>query len=300
MRLTTLADTSRVPQPEIDALIDDLSSCHRSVREAAQEALAARRDECAGALVRVLDEEAGRMRARRRGLFAVCLAAIAIQCLLILSPFGLWRWTHRTIEGNIVMLVLRVLSQSGLLLAALGGASLRHRGAAGVLAKCDDLHLVGPLIEAGEVNPAAHEVLTRLLPMLKAPDAGLIDRHQRKLLNQRLLTIAKRPDDHNSVQRAYTLAILKCLEQVGDGDSVAAVTQAADGKPCSFAGEQVRDAACACLPFLLARAKALEPGGTLLRPAAGAKPEGLLRPAMRLSGAPPEQMVRPAQEPAEY
>lgn len=266
---------------EIQELIDRLGSRDKKERAEAEQALLARQEECAGALVAILEEEAARRKRRRTNILRVVGVALALQlCMLILCWVNPLYSFHRSIAGQTFYFILRIFSHATVLLGIIGEASRRHVGVAGILGKIEDLRLVGPLICASEVNAEGKPVLTKLLNRLKASDADLINPEQRAILHRQLAATTQDWKDQGAAETAYILAILKALEQIGTKDSVKPVSQLAGAKPKTDAGCKIRDAARECLPFLQARAEQQEISQTLLRAACQTTPhEELVRAA---------------------
>lgn len=146
------------------------------------------------------------------------------------------------------------------------------------LASAGDLRVVGPLIEIaavpeGSADTMAALALTRLLPRLRASDAGLLTARQRSALGKALL---------NHTQNAeFLLAALKALEQMGDGEHLTVVEQLASGTVSTAAPARVQAAARECLPFLRARFDQQQARASLLRASdiRYASSAALLRPA---------------------
>lgn len=123
-----------------------------------------------------------------------------------------------------------------------------------LLARLDDVRVVGPLLDSLEVynnnatQKSLRQLLTRLLLRLQASDAsGLLPRHISAL--NRELDACCAWKWGASAENAYALILFKALEQVGDETSVPSVEKAL----ASAQQRQVREAAKACLPFLQAR-----------------------------------------------
>ena len=183
-----------------------------------------------------------------------------------------------------------ILLMSGLFTAGIAMASTdKMKDAARQLAQYNDVRAVGAFVEALEwseqdIVSLAESKLIELLPRLQASDTNLLNTEQRATLNQKLVT----------ADSTFAKAILKAYEQVGDGAAIQAVE-----KLTSKAGTSpdVVEAAQACLPFLIERAKQQEQAQTLLRAANGSAtaPEMLLRPANATLENQLETLLRPSQ-----
>lgn len=174
-----------------------------------------------------------------------------------------------------------------------------------VLAQKQDLNAIGALISAlemrdEELQRTVRPVLIRLLPRLRAQDASLLTKEERRILRQFLEgTLFGREFGRprgSEEETALILAALKALEQVGDSSFLPVVTQWKNGQKRG-SEEQIRKAAEDCLPYLeiasanrqaemeMLRASAPDPAleaGVLLRPASdsgGVSDENLLRPS---------------------
>jgi hypothetical protein len=174
--------------------------------------------------------------------------------------------------------------------------------AAEELAKSNDMSAVGPLVEAlewpdAQTKDIALTALTRLLPRMRASDANLLnDRQRQSLYNMLFMSKARRNPE-------FTLALLKALEQVGDGAAIPYVENLANASPSPLAlrtfstvERRIKKAAAACLPYLEARAGQVDASRQLLRAANAADvhtpAESLLRPATHLANADPSQLLR--------
>lgn len=173
----------------------------------------------------------------------------------------------------------------------------RHARLARELMNEDDIEAIGRLAEAAtwpdaRLKAAAISALTRLLPRLKASDAGMLTSAQRGCLNLFLNAAEARahPD--------LVVALLGALEQVGDMAAVPYVRSLAQMPTKSARLAAIRDAAQQCLPALMERARVNTDHQTLLRPASAPGPpeETLLRPAMPdKAAAEIALLVRPAE-----
>ncbi|HZP82120.1 MAG TPA: hypothetical protein VFB21_10805 [Chthonomonadaceae bacterium] len=154
----------------------------------------------------------------------------------------------------------------------------------------NDVRLVGPLAEAlkwpdPHIQSIAATALTRLLPRLRASDAGLLNASQRVGLCHALE--GAKPD--------LILAILRAFEQVGDGSAAPFVERLARGKGAAAREKRIQEAAQECLPYLQLLAAQERASQTLLRPAGipDVPPESLLRPAASTPETDPQQLLRP-------
>jgi hypothetical protein len=151
----------------------------------------------------------------------------------------------------------------------------------------DDIYKIGPLLEVLygrdlQNRGVAATALVRLLPYLKAGDAGLLHPRQRACL----LRALHHPDTY------LVYAALKALEQIGGESDLRRVELLAG----TTADADIRDAAHACLPALRERAAFSRSRQTLLRPAATAAEPAtvLLRSARDTGESDPQQLLRAA------
>ncbi len=165
----------------------------------------------------------------------------------------------------------------------------KHRQAIRIVTDSEDLRVVGPLCAFLPHRLSPERALIKLLPRLRASDAHLLNAHERACLYERLRT-----NTRGSFQGGYaeelTLAILKALEQIGDGQAALYVYQAAK----TAKSPKVREAASNCLPYLMQRAEQERATNSLLRPshAADVSDKTLLRAAQNTPGAEPQQLLR--------
>ena len=158
------------------------------------------------------------------------------------------------------------------------------------LVKAKDVRVIGPLCDArlyADHNRMLliDEALIYLLPLLKVSDSKLLTAPQWQSIYSRL---------HGN-NAPLVLAILKALEQIGDGGALPYVEKLAEGNGQYLAAKDGRvwNAAKACLPFLRERAAQESVSKTLLRPSAeAASPDTLLRPVTGRTETPPQQLLR--------
>ncbi len=173
----------------------------------------------------------------------------------------------------------------------------RHTQLARELADLDDIEGLGRLTEVlewpdPEIQNIAAVALTRMLPRLKASDAGLLSPPQRTGLCRQLKmsSAASYPE--------LLMAILKAFEQVGDAECVPYVRNLADTPPFTARQRKVRNAAAECLPYLMARAEQTHGNRVLLRASSSGtlQTTGLLRPASAAPDTNHVQLLRVAEE----
>jgi hypothetical protein len=159
------------------------------------------------------------------------------------------------------------------------------------LCKFDDIRAIGPLIEVLRVEDVrarnlARNALQALLPRLQASDAALLGDEHHQLLHKEL----KIHDDR------WSLAIIKSLEQVGDGRDVTVMERIVKGEAGYYRTNEVRLAATECLGFLSERGEEHRLRSTLLR-ASGLEQgeESLLRPAAYTATCDPAHLLRPTE-----
>ena len=163
---------------------------------------------------------------------------------------------------------------------------------------------IGALLELLGAPKAPRQVaplivaLTQLLPQMRANDAGLLTKGQRRLLNSNLKSgFNGRLDSVMTLN--YRLAILKALEQVGDAAAIPVVSHLANGKARTTDQKTLKAAALECLPLLQSNFGGVEANQTLLRASAPEQaPATLLRPATFTPDAAPKELLRPANETA--
>lgn len=138
----------------------------------------------------------------------------------------------------------------------------------------------------GDTRKAVKASLTQLLPQLRASDADLLNKEQRKVLYDAL---------NREKDRAFQLAILKWLEQVSDAEAVKAVEKMTlPGSKCRK-DKELQAAAQALLPHLREVARMEQERRTLVRAAdsPGQPAALLLRPASDVGTADADKLLRP-------
>lgn len=170
------------------------------------------------------------------------------------------------------------------------------------ITQLDDVRYVGLLVDIWNGNAAlkydpqtrdaAQEALTRLLPCLRAEDAGLLNETHRAQLRNVLVPSYNRSGG-KSTPRGFQLAVIQAFDQIGDWKSVSSVEQLTREDD-----SRVREAARRCAAHLRQLEQHGIAGEVLLRASAApmeTKPETLLRPAAGTgTGEDPEQLVRAA------
>ncbi len=140
-----------------------------------------------------------------------------------------------------------------------------------------------------DLKKISRSALLRLLPRVRASDAGFIDREQMSALGSLLEKASKKADV------AMQLALLQSFVQIGNETLFSTVERRTRSR-----NAQVRKLAEECLPVLHARVSEMRLNATLLRAANpsgnDASPQTLLRPAApgETNLIPPDQLLRPA------
>jgi|SRR5579871_3594518 len=173
--------------------------------------------------------------------------------------------------------------------------AIRYRKTTAALARIDDVRMVGPLIDrlhSGRrgARRTVRKALARLLPLLRASDAGRITAEQQTRLVRHLSRLALFQRD-----KEFQIVILRALQQIGDAQAIPVVESIIQRPPRWSEQERVHAAAVECLPFLLQRAEEASARQTLLRAShAEEKSDGgeLLRPAEGVEEADPQQLLR--------
>jgi hypothetical protein len=211
----------------------------------------------------------------------------------IVTPYSLyWAYTN-LVHGD----WLPGLLSGGLALATTQAHRLaltsKHREMARLLAGLDDVQAVGRLAEALEwpdpqMRRVAIRALTPLLPRLQASDSARLSPRQRAALYRMLKMSNAR------AHAEFLIALLKALEQIGDGTAVPYVESLAESRPLSARQAAIQEAAQECLPYLKELARQDGYSQTLLRASAAAEPaaEGLLRPAYGSPDTEPATLLR--------
>lgn len=280
-------------EQEKSELLNRLGSLSDQERQTAEETLRQMGEEGVEQLLEVVRKEAENRRKQKRMQRIIQGTILSVIALLVVlytlrALFSVKEWDFGDISFLFVFISL---------FGGAAAASQLQKNATSLLAKYDDLRAVGPMadaldIEDGDIRAVCREALTRLLPRLQASDAALLSPEQRANLN---LTL-KKADLKRDTE--LILAILQAWQQVGDEKAVPYVEWLAQLKSDHEAGERVRQAAQACLPYLQERVEKGRLAGTLLRPAESpnSSPETLLRPAPGAAPADPKLLVRPSSQ----
>lgn len=267
--------------PDLEAVRRRLASKDAGVLAAAERELGSLKADHLISLMAL--ESRHRSLRKRRFIVGICLS---IATALIFAFFA-----HS-------FLLFNVLSWSGGAVAGAMAFSKAHKRAAIALTGFDDVQGVGALLTALEISDPAVQsavrgTLTRLLPRLRASDAGLLDEASRRVLRTLL---ASRPN-HKPWLRDVNLVIstLHGLEQVGDESFLMPVERLAKGDGIGSA-PPVRLAAERCLPYLKQRVENERLRSNLLRAAPGqgtSDPNALLRAVQPGGHTDPNELLRP-------
>ncbi len=244
------------------------------------------------------------------GAVAMCIPFFYLDRLLdfiaFLSPDAtqkLFQFNHIVLALSLVNILLitpiRELRRRNKRFARLFERSMERMEKPCKIEEISDLRLVEPLtevlaIDSVPVRNMAKANLTRLLPLLKASDADLLNASQRKQLNHfvspRLYEFGYRDIRELWSKRVrardtyFQLAILTAYEQVGSEDCLPAVQSLAHPSPAyiKIVPPEVVEEAQRCLTFLEMAVEKETISKQLLRPSSASEvmPGTLLRPAM--------------------
>ncbi len=202
---------------------------------------------------------------------------------------------------NLLWLALMFAPAIGMLTLVLRTLLSKPGWDAAEMKRVGGVQAVGALVDliampkAPKQLPPLCAALTELLPQIKANDAGLLTKRQRKTLNW-LLTNGIDWAVGPAVFLNLRLAILKAWEQVGDAAAIPTVSRLANGRARTADQKALQAAAQECLPLLQAHFCEAEATKTLLRASApeNAAPETLLRPVDFTPDTAPQQLLRAA------
>lgn len=269
----------------IDGIVARLGSGDAKARAAAERELG---ELGPGAVEPMLARLAGMAKERRRmPFFAV---AMALLCLLI--GFAAQAVSTRIVGRPASFPFGGMFGGLPLCIGALAIWKSNRNHTARALACFEDVRTVGALAEAMDygdrvTRETAGCALCFLLPRMTANDASLLNEKHRVCLNHIL----------DGKDANLMIAVLKAYEQVGDSRSLPSVRKLAAGQSALFRSGVVQEAACACLPFLEARAEQEKAGRSLLRPSAvgAVQSDALLRPTETAGRSDPHQLLRAGQ-----
>ena len=176
-----------------------------------------------GPLLRLMEKEA-----RRRDKWSMIVAGVAVFAIMF-SILGMATEINRASEPLYVFLLLILVS-----LVNTTRPTKTQKRAAQELARFDDSRVIGPLAQGLELDDhytrsVAATGLKRLLPRVRASDAGLVSKEQLHLLYRTLDS-----EDLNLV-----IAILQGLEQIGDVEAIPYVEKVRNRPAVSAAGVAV-------------------------------------------------------------
>jgi hypothetical protein len=142
---------------------------------------------------------------------------------------------------------------------------------------------------------AAVQALTHLLPRLTAEDSSQLSAKQRQNL-PRVLQYVANPRSTRRYNIPFALAILKALEEIGDGVAIPSIQRLAKMKPRTEEQRLLREAAEMCLSRLRERDQEVELQNSLLRASSSVPTDTLLRAVTETPTTDPTQLLRAGQE----
>ena len=232
-----------------------------------------------GPLLRLMEKEA-----RRRDKWSMAVAGVSVFAIMV-SLLGIATEVNRSSEPLYLFLLLVLVA-----LVNTTRPTRTQKRAAQELARFDDARVLGPLAQGLELDDhytrtVAAEGLKRLLPRVRASDAGLVSKEELHRLYRTL----------DSEDLELVLRILQGLEQIGDEDAIPYVEKLRSLPAFTSQEHRVRGAAADCITTLKARLGREAVGSTLLRAARSPKSgEGnLLRPAAESAPSNSEMLLRP-------
>lgn len=286
----------RNDQPELRQLLRELNSTNEQTHAAAERKIRALPPESFLPLCQLETEHYRRRRRtalRRMAMTAAAeLLAIIGGSLFDPDPATPYLLTALFLEFDVIM-IFPILWAATVPIRA-------HRKLQNILAARTEPEFVGiyltvlseyvnkSKLEAREGRQLC-DALKRLLPQLSADQGRKLIPAQRQTLRD-LLRFPYLDVD-------LTLAILKTLEQIGDGSDRQRVEALASESRVTPRMKRVRDAARECLPYLQNNAERSRQSQTLLRASDGesrSAPDTLLRPAHSAETSAPEQLLRAA------
>jgi hypothetical protein len=209
------------------------------------------------------------LRRRKRCLRLQIFGAGIASTAFLAGMLHLTASAHGVPDNRFFASLLLALCGCGMSLANALRGEKPLQEAAGAMAGCDDLRAVGLLAETLPMGDPTHTLavsaLTRLLPRLKASDAGLLDDGQRACLYRALRNCAN-PRIFWRYNPHFAVTILRALEQIGDSRALPVVQRLASGRAKTPAQKRIQNAARECLPYLRLHAIQQQDDRTLLRP----------------------------------
>lgn len=268
-------------EPGLDfaQVVRDAGSYHSEKRLVAQRMLEKMGPKVVPHLLRLMEREGHRRDKRLNVIAGVALCFTGTAVLELFFP---------------LLAEAGVFLNSAMLLSIFAIFPLRrptslHRLAGEALTKNKDLRVIGPLIEALEmddpyINRGAVSALIDMLPRLRASDTGLLTPKQMEGLCSTL----------NRREPRLILAALKALEQIGDSRALPHVDRLAEQAAYTSEELEIQREARACRSMLVDRKISSRAGETLLRASSAPEPseETLLRPAQSSTTDPPEILLR--------
>ncbi len=255
------------PGPDFVRIIEQTASRKAHERMVANRALQRMGPKAVAPLLQLVRREVNKQEKRLMAVGGCALSAIGLAGAQFVVP-----------ELQSISFGLNIYMLFGLMLIyPLRKPTRLHRLASETLARIEDMRVVGPLAQALELGDpsiaaTAEKALIQRLPQMRASDAAYLAPEQRdclyRALGQRALELS--------------LAILKALEQIGDQRALPLVSKLAEQEARTHQEKQIKEAAKACLPYLVDRTLEGRAGNMLLR--AASQPE-----------APPDTLLRPAQ-----
>ena len=191
---------------------------------------------------------------------------------------------------SVVILIAIGVSNSGISQAILGR---KRKRLTDCITDIDDLNALPALIELLEfTNPAVRSAIvppiTRLLSRLRSSDAHLLGFLHRTALARMLSTPRTR-----KLPATFFVSVLNAFEQIGDSQTLPAVSWLAQGRGVAADHPEIREVAQACQAHLEERLRRHQAPYLLLRPSSPAEiSHSLLRPVVNAPDSAPHELLR--------
>jgi len=273
-----------------------LGSRRKDERLLAESAIRAMGDEAVPFLLRTLEAAGNTERLLRRIEVGTRLAGVVVVNLLLTfcaKRMGLsadWRYALSKLSIIVTFAVVAALIMSN--------DWDTQPAAQRLLLELADVRAVNALLESrqrGADRQSADAAISRLLRRAAASDGPLFSDSSRKRLVAVLARISSGKGSFAPNEIEFGLAVLQCLEQIGEPRALEAVARIARGDRLPSAALPIRNAAREALPAFERAAEADRIAGTLLR-AVGSPSSGvLLRPASASQTGEDSVLVRPVE-----
>lgn len=214
-------------------------------------------------------------------------------CLSVLLEVGLKRWD--TVPRGVFVVLLPFAAYSVVVIAKMASLFANSSLHEDALTQIRDVRAVAPLLSVvarldQSLQPKFTLALTRLLPLVKASDASLLDAGRRTILYESLFPGSLFVAGNDAQKKEYRLAALQAIEQIGDDKAITILEKIL---AYAYENKEIREAAEITLEAMKQRAEHTKQSQTLLRASHDNAADSMLLKPATTHDAEQDNLLRP-------